>query len=251
MQLRVLMCGPIAVSGGVSIHTKYLTKYLKIQNVDVELFNLSAKDLDTLESTGLRKFYQRTIGLFIEAYTKRDQYDFIHIQASGGLGGFIPAISAVVISKLLKKKLIVTFHHGQIQKFIKRYSEFFGYVLKNVDNMIVVSSYQERVINDIYPQYNDKLNVIENGYDSTLFFPIPKTECKTKLGLPLDKKIIINVSNLVQIKGHLYLIDAMGEVVKQRPDVLLIIAGDGYMKNSLIERVKELKLEDYLFYLKQ
>lgn len=244
--MRVLMCGPIAQSGGVSTHTKYLTKYLKKQNVDVKLFNLSAKNVDTLESTGLRKIYQRTIGLFIEAYNKKEQYDLIHIQASGGLGGFIPAVSAVLISKIIKKKLIVTFHHGQIQKFIKRYQKLFGYVLKNANNMIVVSNFQKRVINDISPQHNDKLIVISNGYDSMLFYPIPKNQCREKLGLPINKKIIINVSNLVKIKGHLYLIDAMVEVVKHRQDVLLIIVGDGYMKNRLTERVKELKLENYI-----
>lgn len=245
--MRVLMCGPIAQSGGVSTHTKYLTKYLKKQNVDVKLFNLSAKNVDTLESTGLRKIYQRTIGLFIEAYNKKDQYDIIHIQASGGLGGFVPAISTILISKTLNKKYVATFHYSQTEKFVKQYSKIFGIVLKNVEKMIVVSNKQKRVISEIFPQYKDKINVIENGYDSTLFFPVPKAECRTKLGLPLDKKIIINAANLIQTKGHLYLIDAMVEVVKDRQDVLLIIAGDGYMKNSLIERVKELKLEDYVW----
>lgn len=246
MQIRVLMCGPIAASGGVSTHTKYLTKFLKKENVNVELFNLSAKDVDALESTAIRKAYQRTIGLFIEAYTNKDQYDLIHIQASGGLGGFIPAISAVLISKTLNKKYVATFHYSQTEEFVNRYSKVFGFVLKNVNKMIVVSNKQKRVISEIFPQYSEKINVIENGYDSALFFPLPKTECRAKLGLPLDKKIIINAANLIQTKGHLYLIDAMDEVVKQRKDVLLIIAGDGYMKKSIIERVKELKLEEYI-----
>ena len=52
--------------------------------------------------------------------------------------------------------------------------------------MIVVSNKQKRVISEIFPQYKDKINVIENGYDSTLF-PVPKAECRTKW-VALDKK---------------------------------------------------------------
>ena len=117
----------------MSTHTKYLTKYLKKQNVDVKLFNLSAKNVDTLESTGLRKIYQRTIGLFIEAYNKKDQYDIIHIQASGGLGGFVPAISTILISKTLNKKYVATFHYSQTEKNLLSNTQNFRYRFKNVE----------------------------------------------------------------------------------------------------------------------
>lgn len=55
---------------------------------------------------------------------------------------------------------------------------------------------------------------------------------------------VLFVGRLVEKKGLRYLINAMPEVIKRRPDVRLIIAGFGPDEESLRARAKELDLND-------
>ncbi len=71
-------------------------------------------------------------------------------------------------------------------------------------------------------------------------------ECRKNLNLPIDKKIILTVGNLLEIKGHKYLIEAMSEVVKHRKEVLCIIVGSGKLKRKLEKQIKSLNLENYV-----
>lgn len=93
----------------------------------------------------------------------------------------------------------------------------------------------------------DKVNFIPNGYDSNKFFPKDMTTCRKKLGLPTDKKIILNVGNLYStIKGHEYLIRAMSEIVNQRKDSLCVIVGKGKLQKSLENLIDELGMKNYI-----
>ncbi|NAS89367.1 glycosyltransferase family 4 protein [ANME-1 cluster archaeon AG-394-G21] len=93
---------------------------------------------------------------------------------------------------------------------------------------------------------DEKVSVIPNGYDLDLFKNIPINKARERLNLPKDKKIILSVGYLEQIKGHKYLINAMKEIVKRRTDVLCIIVGNGKLRNELEMQIKELELEDYI-----
>lgn len=59
------------------------------------------------------------------------------------------------------------------------------------------------------------------------FNPQDTEKCRQKLGLPLEKKILLTVGNCVAIKGHRYLIEAMKKIHDLYPDVLCIIVGSG------------------------
>lgn len=244
--IRVLMCGPLALSGGVSTHTKNISKYLSELGVKIVLFNLSGKDIESLEASPFRKIYQKTLGLTFEAIKRRNEYDIIHIQASGGIFSFISAITGCFVSKLLNKKLIITFHYSQTEKFVKRHKKLFNFVLKYVKKMILVSNKQKEIISSLFPRFSNKIIVIPNGYVSDLFYPKVTEECRKDLNLPMDKKIIFNISNLIETKGHKYLIKAVEEMVKHRKDVFCFIAGKGYLKNELENKILSSGLEGHV-----
>jgi len=62
----------------------------------------------------------------------------------------------------------------------------------------------------------------------------------------MNKKVIFNISNLIDIKGHKYLIEAIGNIAKTRSDIYCIIAGKGYLLETLEQQIKNSKLEDYI-----
>jgi glycosyltransferase involved in cell wall biosynthesis len=243
--VRVLMCGSVASSGGVSTHTKNLIENLSVEDNEVILYNYYT-DAAYSKNTNFEKVYRRTFGLFYQILANRKRYEIIHDQTSGGIFSFVSSITASIASKIVDRKLIVTFHHSRTEEFVEKYKPFFNFVLKNTDKMILVSNRQREFISKLFPQYSGKLVVIPNGYDSTSFFPRNADECRAILKIPLNKKVIFNISNLIDIKGHRYLIEAIGNVAKTRSDVYCIIAGKGYLLETLEQQIKNSKLDEYI-----
>lgn len=93
----------------------------------------------------------------------------------------------------------------------------------------------------------DKVYYIPNAYNDETFLESDPKSCRTQLGLPLDKKIILNVGNLYgEVKGHKYLIEAMSKVVEKRKDVLCLIVGGGKLENRLKKQISSAGLDDYI-----
>lgn len=92
-----------------------------------------------------------------------------------------------------------------------------------------------------------KVRFIPNGFDAQKFYPAIMEECRKKLGLPLDKKILVYVGNFYsEVKGHKYLVEAMAEVIQQRKDILVIIVGSGKLKTEVEKHIRSSGLEEYI-----
>lgn len=242
--VKVLMSGPLAISGGVSTHTKNIIVCLKQQGIEIIVSNQWNKDgYDHAEGPLVTKLYQRTIGLFKKCIHYRKRIDLIHIQASGGIFAFVPAITAVFVSKILNKPLIVTFHHSETEQFVSEHRRIFKFVLTHLNTLILVSNRQKTFISKQFKQFAQKIVVIPNGYVSSLYYPRDPKECRDILSLPKDSKILFNISNLLEVKGHRYLIDALLEITKNYPDCLCCIAGKGPLMEDLEEQIESLDLK--------
>ncbi len=71
----------------------------------------------------------------------------------------------------------------------------------------------------------DKITIIPNGVDNEKFKPLDRLSSRQKLGLPVDKKIILSVGNRLERKGFHLLINALPGIRKQFPDSILVIVG--------------------------
>lgn len=124
------------------------------------------------------------------------------------------------------------------------WGEKIKYVLNTADCIITVSSSNLECIKKL--NIATPVKIIPNGFNSNFFYPRDKKECRRSLNLPLDKKIILTVGFLSEVKGHRYLIEAMNEVIKHRRDVLCIIVGDGGLKNKLTKQIQKAGLKNYV-----
>jgi len=69
-----------------------------------------------------------------------------------------------------------------------------------------------------------RINVVPNGVNVSLFSPMDKFECRKKLRLLLDKKIVLYAGNFVHVKGVDVLVDGFAGL---RVNGLLVLVGDG------------------------
>ncbi len=89
-----------------------------------------------------------------------------------------------------------------------------------------------------------KVHHIPNGFDGGKFHPMDQAECRRSLDLPLDKKIVMNVGNLVGVKGQKYLIAAMKKIAEKDKSVICVIVGGGKLNNVLHKQIEDSGLSD-------
>lgn len=151
-------------------------------------------------------------------------------------------------SFLIAKKMGVPVIIGVLGSDINIYTRYYlrklliKYVLDRCNKVIAVSNALEQRLVEIGVAV-EKIVVIPNGVDAELFKPLDQTECRKKIGLPLNKKIILYAGNFAQVKGVDILVDAFGELARFRNDILLVLVGDGPLDKMLREKVKMLGIE--------
>lgn len=115
------------------------------------------------------------------------------------------------------------------------------YTLGRADHVIAVcKSDGEKLLSLGFS--SNKLSIIPNGFNSDLFNPIPQSLARRELGLPLDKKMVLSIGTLHDVKGHNYLIDATRILSKKRSDFLTIIIGSGPLEKMLKKKIEKLRL---------
>lgn len=93
--------------------------------------------------------------------------------------------------------------------------------------------------------------IIHNGIDAGKFqMPNPKSknEIKKEYGLH-DGPVVGIVARLSDVKGHIYLIEAMSNVLKKNPQAQLLIVGEGKTQRQLVELASELGMEKNVFFI--
>lgn len=109
---------------------------------------------------------------------------------------------------------------------------------------------KEHLIRDFKVNADD-IRVIHNGIDVKRFEQnslFDKHQAKINLGFGRGPVVGI-IARLSDVKGHIYLIEAMKQVLEKVPSVQLLIIGEGKMKEALANRVKILGIEDSVYFL--
>jgi glycosyltransferase involved in cell wall biosynthesis len=95
--------------------------------------------------------------------------------------------------------------------------------------------YQERLH---YPAA--KVAVIHSSVDIQRFRTLSsRIEARQRLNLPKDGLILVCVASLTEQKGHRYLLEAMREVSAAFPETLLLLVGDGELREQLEQGARQ------------
>ncbi len=159
----------------------------------------------------------------------------------------------------VKSKKIYSFHSPFSSEYLIRHSSggvidwFRGKFLNCVeriamsgcDLIVFDSEYMEKEAIRVHPSLESRSRlVIPLGVDLEHF------KCKTeltiprkKIGLSLNRPIVFTVRNLEPRMGLERLIRAWAQVAEALPEVLLVLGGEGSLKEGLKELIKEYALE--------
>ena len=92
-----------------------------------------------------------------------------------------------------------------------------------------------------------RVRIVPGGVDAGRFEGVPdRAVARERLGWPRDRPIVFAVRRLVRRMGLEDLIEAMVEVRRRVPDVLLLIGGRGPLQDELMSRIDQLGLTDHV-----
>lgn len=110
---------------------------------------------------------------------------------------------------------------------------------RNADALIRVNTTDSILLK----QYNQTTYSIPNGYTPE-FKPRDMAECRSRLNLPPDTKILFTFGDFLERKGFQYLIEAMGILRHSGIDLRCYISGKGPFENPLRKQIAQMQLQD-------
>ncbi len=109
-------------------------------------------------------------------------------------------------------------------------------ILNSFDLIVGVSDYVSDSLIQTFPELKNKILTIPNGIDLSEFeLKETKEELRENLNLPQNETLAIYVARFSPQKNHSFLIN----VVKEIPNLKIILIGDGKTKNNFIEKANK------------
>jgi glycosyltransferase involved in cell wall biosynthesis len=171
---------------------------------------------------------------------KQFRPDIVHAHDPHGVAMAATALS--IASPVPRPPLVAS---RRIEFRIARHS-FSRWKYSQVDCFLAISrAVRERLVSDGIAAA--KVDVVHEGVDVERIVQLPPGNLHAALFLPAGAPIVGNVGALVAQKAHHTLIDAAALIVRQVPDMRLVILGEGELRTTLEEQIRHLHLERHVF----
>ena len=165
--------------------------------------------------------------------TKGRDYDVFHVHACSDRG-FFPAVVGISVGRLLKKRIVLTYHGGGAESFFKKKTKLVRHYLTRTSANIALSGF----IGNVFKEYDLPYVIIPNiiELDGGLF----------------RKREVINPNfictrSLVETYNIECTLKAFQIVQKEYPEATLTILGDAPLRESLENFVKGNGLQNVHF----
>ena len=206
--------------GGISVQVSMLQE--KLQN--------EGYTCDILSTKG--SFLKRIEAIF-ELLFKGRRYDVFHIHACSDRG-FLPAVLGINIGRLLKKRIVLTFHGGGAEGFFRGNPGLVKGYLNRTSANVVLSGFIGRV----FEKYGIPYTIVPNIVDVDDAFYRARTEIKPRF---------ISTRSFTETYNIRCTLKAFQSVQKKYPEASLTLLGNGPLKADLEQFVMDHQLRNITF----
>jgi len=205
----------------------------ELRDEGVEVFVVGQKDI------GIRKAFGKMAGFF-----KKERVAVVHTHMfMSNTWGRLAALAARV-------PVIVSTEH-LVREFVNPGKHYVPDILLSwgTDRIIAVSERVRETYVNGGGLSASRVVTIHNGIDLEKFDVRQYNgSLRRELMLEGSGPVIGVVARFVEQKGHLYLLEAAREVVREFPDVRFLLLGDGPMRDVLVERTEEYGLRNNMLF---
>lgn len=193
---------------------------------------------------GIRSGYPLRISLVIILYrfylllrrlNREKQYSLIHAHFA-----YPDAVMGMILSRLFSIPMVTTCHGSDIFQLTRKVSTrmLIRMALRRSKRIFCVSKALADKVRSLGVE-SDRLAVVCNGIDLSVFHPTNKESARHKTGLPMDHRALMYVGNLKESKGVLDLLKAFILVRGKREDLQLVFIGDGPCRKDMMDFIDE------------
>jgi glycosyltransferase involved in cell wall biosynthesis len=148
-------------------------------------------------------------------------------------------MAATLLAKLFRRPVVVTLR-GSIVRLAgyRLHRPQLRWVLRHADRLIAVSDALRGVAESIIHD-TDRIRVIPNGVDASVFAPMERAEARRLCGLPAEGPILVTVAGIYEGKGQLDVIESLPVLTRRYPGLLYVMVGTSRPGESYLRRLEE------------
>lgn len=244
-----------------------LTNHLNIGGITSYVLTLS----QGLKLRGHNVYIASSGGKLLAKFTERGiNYIPLPIRTKKEISPKI-LLSFFKLSRVIKKNKIELIHSNS------RTTQVLGCLLNRLSHIPHIYTchgfFKKRLTRRIFPCWGEKviaisaqvkdhlikdfkvaeknITIIHNGIDIDRFSKeMPQDRQEKKINLGLNEGPVVGIiARLSDVKGHIYLIKAMKEVLSRTAQAQLLIVGEGKMKKTLVNLIDELRIGKSVFFI--
>jgi glycosyltransferase involved in cell wall biosynthesis len=162
------------------------------------------------------------LSLLWPVYRLRRRFDLLDAHF-----GHPEGVAACLLALVFGRKFTVTLRGNETMHAARRWRRIvMSWSLRRAAAVIAVSeSLRQFAISlGVDPA---RTATIANGLDASMFYPLPRAQCRERLGMPGGVRIVLSVGYLIERKGHHRVIEALAPMLQDGATALWIIGGKG------------------------
>jgi len=117
-------------------------------------------------------------------------------------------------------------------------------MMRKASRVIAVSEGIRTALISSYGLDADRVSIVPNGANTSIFRPLDKSECRRQLGFSEAERVICYAGNLVHWQGVHHLLQALVRLTRAQPDVKGLILGEGPDENLLKAMAENLGISE-------
>ena len=179
---------------------------------------------------------------------KKNKYDIVHVHQD-----FLGYIALKAAKKNGIKVRIMHTHKANMEEniikkiyriILTKYCELYATDFFACGKEAAIWTYGKKLF------FEKKVYILNNAIEPTDFLYDENRRMQVRDELGIQNKFVIgNVARFTYQKNHNLLIDIFLNILKEKKDAILLLVGDGELKNEIEEEVKKNKIEENVLFL--
>jgi D-inositol-3-phosphate glycosyltransferase len=138
----------------------------------------------------------------------------------------------MILAKLLFGKIVLTIHDVRSFSNHKTSSIYTRLIYFLSDSILTHNRFSKKEIVQFHQSHKNKIKIIPHGnYLPFINIQENQKESRIKLGIGLDKPVLLFFGMIKKVKGLDLLLSAMPKVIQNNPEVILLVAGKPWKDN--------------------
>lgn len=172
----------------------------------------------------------------------QEEFDVIHVH------DWLTFLAGIAAKKVSNKPLVAHIHATEFDRAAGHGINDKTYQIEQrglnaADKVIAVSDFTKNTLVEKYDTNQDKIRVVHNGIDSSRFNYEELNDIKLQ-----QKDVVLFLGRITLQKYPTGFIAAAQKVLKHREDTIFIMAGDGELKEEMVQQAAERRIADKVLF---